>query len=383
MRILLVGDYPPDPRLGSAKVYFKLREEFQNLGHSVELILGDRFGVAPRNRLLRWAISPVLAARAVLRVAPSLHRWDVLDAASAEGLWLGVCRRLTRTSQPALVARSHGLEHRNFARMVEDDRVGLVRKAWYRRWYYPIVRMTQVQIAASLSDRMILLNEADRDFAIKGKWLPRDRTEVIPHGVSSRFIDTPAGRTNHDGFRFLFCGSWDAMKGVHYLAKGFELFRAQGGSAILTVVGGGHPASIIRKSFDESVHAFVHVVDRVDEDELMRIYRTHDVLLFTSTYEGFGMVVPEAMSQGLPVIGTSEGISGSLVQDHVTGRRIPSRDPVALAKAMHDLANAPDHSHHLGEAARHAVASMTWRHAAEQTIQCYEDAIRHAESRRG
>ena len=39
MRILLVGDYPADPRLGSAKVYYKLREEFAALGHDCDVLL--------------------------------------------------------------------------------------------------------------------------------------------------------------------------------------------------------------------------------------------------------------------------------------------------------------------------------------------------------
>jgi hypothetical protein len=34
VRILLVGDYPPDPRLGSTKVLIKLQEEFRALGHT-------------------------------------------------------------------------------------------------------------------------------------------------------------------------------------------------------------------------------------------------------------------------------------------------------------------------------------------------------------
>ena len=39
MRILLVGDYPADPRLGSAKVYYKLREELAALGHDCDLLM--------------------------------------------------------------------------------------------------------------------------------------------------------------------------------------------------------------------------------------------------------------------------------------------------------------------------------------------------------
>ena len=39
MRILLVGDYARDARLGSTKVLFKLQEEFRALGHVCDLLL--------------------------------------------------------------------------------------------------------------------------------------------------------------------------------------------------------------------------------------------------------------------------------------------------------------------------------------------------------
>lgn len=381
MRILLVGDYPPDPRLGSAKVYFKLREEFQRLGHSVELVLGDRLGQSPRNRLLRWAVSPILAARAVLKACPRLEGIDVIDAASAEGLWLGLGRRFSARGRPALVARSHGLEHLNYRRMLEDHRAGIVPKPWYRRRYYPMVRLSQVRAAAALSDRLILLNQGDRDYVKAHNWLPEERVDVIAHGVSERFMMPPIKPDPMRGSGFLFCGTWDATKGVHYLARGFERFREQGGKTALTIVGGGWPSALILGTFAQSTHPYIRVVDRLNEDELMGMYRTHDALLFTSTYEGFGMVVPEAMSQGLPVIGTSQGIAHSLIRHGITGLLVPARDSEALAKAMLHLSQSPELRKQLGDSARECVASMTWRRTAESTIECYEKAITQSEGR--
>ena len=56
-------------------------------------------------------------------------------------------------------------------------------------------------------------------------------------------------------------------------------------------------------AFAPAVRPFVTVIDRAPEDRVMAEYRRHDALLFPSTYEGFGLVVIEAMSQRLPVIG--------------------------------------------------------------------------------
>ena len=56
MRILLVGDYPNDPRLGSTKVFVKLQEEFRALGHTCDMLLADELGARPRNRFARWLV---------------------------------------------------------------------------------------------------------------------------------------------------------------------------------------------------------------------------------------------------------------------------------------------------------------------------------------
>jgi hypothetical protein len=94
LRILLVGDYPDDPRLGSGKVYHKLREEFTRLGHECRVLLAPDLGERPRSARLRWLLGPALAARAVGRTFREHGAFDVVDAASAEGAVIGVRRRL-------------------------------------------------------------------------------------------------------------------------------------------------------------------------------------------------------------------------------------------------------------------------------------------------
>ncbi|OYV99327.1 MAG: hypothetical protein B7X11_05465, partial [Acidobacteria bacterium 37-65-4] len=176
MRILLMGDYADDPRLGSTKVYYKLREELNRLGHDCDVMLAQEIGRWPRASKVRWAIAPALAARAVAR---SGKRYDVIDVASAEGSVLGLRRALSPGGEIAIVSRSHGLEHRNYQRLLEDHAAGLVRKRWHRRWWYPVARLSQVALAARWADRMIVLNDGDGEFAVARGWKPRAAVDVV------------------------------------------------------------------------------------------------------------------------------------------------------------------------------------------------------------
>jgi glycosyltransferase involved in cell wall biosynthesis len=375
LSILLAGDYPPDPTLGSAKVFFKLQEEFVALGHRCDILLSDAI-TGPRRRQIRQAVSPYYAGRAITR-RMGLVKYDVIDVASAEGLCIGLGNRLRRRAATPYVCRSNGLEALNYRRMIEDARAGLSRKPWTRRIWYPLSRLTQVEWAARLASRLLLLNQHDYQFAVEKGWQPADRIDVVPHGVSSRYLDDgpAAGAPRGDGL--LFCGTWDQMKGIAYLVGAVERLHAQGARYPLTVLGPGVPDRTVLAAFSEAVRPSVRVVPRVPEDEVIRLFRSHDVLLWTSTYEGFGLVLLEAMSQQLAVITTPVGCAPALVRADENGVLVPPRDADALASAAGRLMRDAPLRRRLGAAAARSVAAMTWRATAERTIDVYRRAIAH------
>jgi len=384
MRILLVGDYPNDARLGSTKVFVKLQEEFRALGHTCDMLLADDLGVRPRNRFARWLVEPIAALAAVRRVVRKSGPYDIIDVASAEGLWLAAMRRVRRavaqSAQAAggpapIIARSNGLEHLNYQRMLDDDRAGLWKKPWTRRWWYPAVRLSQVALAARLADRLIVLNDVDREFAVSEGWKSSASIDLVSHGVSTRFLADAPPADHPRGRGILFCGTWDHMKGIHYLAAAFSSLVSQGRTSNLTILGGGVPEASIRAGFPQDAQRYVTVVDRVSEAEVIAAYRAHDVLAFTSSYEGFGMVLLEAMTQRLPVVSTPVGCARALVSHERTGLLVPCRDAGALAAALGRLLDDRALRTSLAERAFESVRDMTWTRSAVATLAVYERAL--------
>ena len=366
LSILLAGDYPADPTLGSSKVFYKLREEFTALGHQCDIVFGEEIG-GPRSRQVRQAVGPWYAARAIAR-RQARARYDVIDAASAEGLW-------TDRSSAAIVCRSNGLEQLNYQRMLEDAKAGLTHKPWTRRIWYPLSRLTQVERAARRAHRLLLLNTHDYDYAIAQRWQPADRVEIVAHGVSSRYLEARPHGPQQRGGGLLFCGSWDHMKGIAYLVAAFERLHAGGRRWPLTILGPGASESTVLAAFAPATRAFVRVVARVPEEDVIRMYRSHDVLLWTSTYEGFGLVLLEAMSQELAVVTTPVGCATALVRDGENGMIVPPRDPAAIAGAVERLMADDSLRCRIGAAAARSVSGLTWRATAEHTIDFYRKAI--------
>jgi glycosyltransferase involved in cell wall biosynthesis len=373
LRILLVGDYADDPRLGSAKVAHKLREEFRAAGHECDALFAEDLGPRPAGRQVRQLVSPVLGHSAISR-ALAQRPYDVVDAASAEGLWFGAGKRLGRRRSTAFVCRSNGLEHRNYNRMLGDSRAGLASKPWTRRIWYPASRLSQVAAAARMADRLLVLTEGDRQFALDRGWQSNERIDVVAHGVSGRFLARgPEGTTRGSGA--LFCGSWDFTKGITYLAAAFNQLAQEGRPVPLTVLGPGVAAEVVINAFSATARPHVKVIDRVAEERVIDEYRRHDLLVFPSTYEGFGLVVLEAMSQGLPVVAAPAGCAPDLVRDGETGAIVPFRDAQALASAVARIMSSPGERARMGANCADRVAGMSWEKTAERTIEVYARAL--------
>lgn len=374
MRILLVGDYPADPRLGSTKVLVKLQEEFRALGHTCDLLLGDALGSFPRNPYLRQALAPAVAFSAVRRMFVTRGRYDVVDVASAEGLWVGALRRRF-LGKAVVISRSNGLEHLNYRRMLDDHRDGVLNKPWTRRLFHPIVRLTQVAGAARVADRLLVLNDVDRAFALSRRWKSEQDIDVVPHGVSERFLAGSPPADHPRGRGILFCGSWTEVKGVAVLVDAFSRLVEGGLTTNLTILGGGVPEGTIREVFSPTARNFLTIVNRVGEEEVMAAYRAHDVLAFPSTYEGFGMVVVEAMCQRLPVVASPVGCARALVTSERTGLLVPPRDGRALAAALARMLKDPELRARCAATAFDQVRHMTWSNTAKQTLAAYSRAL--------
>jgi glycosyltransferase involved in cell wall biosynthesis len=373
LSVLFVGDYPPDPTLGSPKVFYKLQAEFQALGHRCDVMFGPEIGGTPY-RQVRQLVSPWRAGNAIVRRLEA-GAYDVVDAASAEGLFFGILKKFGSYKNVAYICRSNGLEQLNYRRMLDDARAGLGSKPWIRRLWYPASRLSQVAAAAHLSDRLLLLNERDRDYALEHGWQQPDRIDVIGHGVSERFLADDPGPGAPRGGGLLFCGSWDHAKGIHYLVQAFVRINAASPDRRLTIFGPGVPAATVLRAFPEPLRAQVRVIDRGPEESVIEAFRTHDVLLWPSTYEGFGLVVIEAMSQRLPVVATPVGCASRVIRDGSSGVLVPARDAAAMAVAAERLMQDASLRRQMGCAARQAVAGASWRACAETTLHCYRSAL--------
>ena len=105
---------------------------------------------------------------------------------------------------------------------------------------------------------------------------------------------------------------------------------------LLLIVGDG-PELESYKSLVKSYKLENNVKFEGWSDNLTSYYKTADLFLLTSNYEGYGRTVIEAMAAGCPVVMTDVGLAGELLVDELDGLVVPVGDKITLTKAIQEL----------------------------------------------
>ncbi len=175
---------------------------------------------------------------------------------------------------------------------------------------------------------------------------------VVPYGAPTVY-DGPRTWTTDGPIRVLYVGSLSQRKGVSYL---LAAMRQVEGAATLTVIGSRvAPCAPL----DEALKN-LRYIPSLPHAGILEEMRQHDVLVFPSLFEGFGLVITEAMSQGMTVITTPHTAGPDLIRDGHDGFIVPIRDPVAISERLLLLARDRERLTAMGRAAIATARMRTW-----------------------
>jgi glycosyltransferase involved in cell wall biosynthesis len=162
---------------------------------------------------------------------------------------------------------------------------------------------------------------------------------VAPH--ASRYLNLPSPRLEVPSGGWLAVGSLEPRKNYAALLDALERYwQRSKARRPLTIAGGsGWKSEEIHRRIEElEQRGLVRYLGYVSEERLKQLYREAFALVFPSHYEGFGLPIVEAMSQGCPVItrrnSSLEEVGGSaaLYYNHTVED---------LVQRMIDLENSP------------------------------------------
>lgn len=370
---MTAGAWPPPLRAGGPH-YYRLRSDSDIGGevyermllerlpdHGVELVLG-----LPRNHCARpspagwkvdelrhelglhWLRAPLAFTPYVIRLLRG-RRVDLLRGHSVRhtGPALLYGRGLARSRVP-IVLHHHHL----------DPRWGALEAAVARR-----------------ADAVITVSEHSRSRLIAAG-VASSLIHVVLEGVarppaSERWADAwPRG----DSLRLLSLGRLEARKRPWVAIDALAALARRGVRASLVIAGEGPIEAQLRKRARVlGLADAVRLVGRVSEQDKWRLYDSADVLLFASTLEGFGLVVAEAQSRGLPAVIAEGAATAEAIEPGESGL-VAAPDGEAFAARVAELADervrAP-----MAERARRFAGRFDWDACARSVAEVYRRLV--------
>jgi glycosyltransferase involved in cell wall biosynthesis len=314
--------------------------------HGVDLELGlprgHAFGPLPPGSTIttlgrrdpHWTLTPLLYLPYAMRLA---RRVDLLRGHSVRhtGPALLLGRALTRAQVPVVLHHHH----------------------LYPRW-------ARLEAAiARRADAVITVSEHSRDELV-ARGVAAERVHVVVEGVAR----PPAtdGRRDAwpgDGLRLLYLGRLEARKRPDLAVAAM---RAAGVEASLVIAGDGPLAPQLAGDG-------VRLLGRVSEEDKWRLYDSADILLFGSTLEGFGLVIAEAQSRGVPVIAAAGTATREALVDGETGLLVPP-GAEAFGAAIRELAD-DDRRAVMSARARAFAQRFDWDACAAGVAAVYRELV--------
>jgi glycosyltransferase involved in cell wall biosynthesis len=230
-----------------------------------------------------------------------------------------------------------------------------------------------------MTDSGIAISQAIARFCIEVEGAPAGKITTIYYGLPLQIVDRKQARIalRHElklppdtPLVGMVCRLIE-QKGVIYGLRAFARVASQFPAAHLVIAGDG----VLHNALEREART-LGVADRVHflgwRSDTPTIMAALDLMLMPSLWEGFGLVMLEAMAQTVPIIGSDVSAIPEVVLDRETGRLVPVRDTGALATALSDLLSDEAGRRHMGLMGQDRVeTTFSVVHMVDQTLALY------------
>ena len=186
--------------------------------------------------------------------------------------------------------------------------------------------------------------------------------------------DRIASKTS-EKFKILFVGRFLYWKGMHLGLRAIAEVAKQFPDIHLTMVGEGPEESDWKKQAQQlGIASKTEWIPWLSKQDLIKSYQTHHLFLFPSLHDSGGMVIIEALAQGLPVVCLDLGGPGVII-DNSCGIKITTikkreKDIIKdLSIALLKLLNDSDTFGRLQEGALNRMSEFAWKHIINDIYQ--------------
>ena len=417
---MIAGEYPP--RWGGiGSVVFHLAGHLASFGHQVTIITRSHSGIAPVQSGVSivevpWIKLPMKFTRSyaknALKVLKRLHQAEPFDVihvhlplasftskefkfmeqniapvcCSLHGSWLGEKQGVIRAAKAGESATW----------LNPNDLAIRLTAKWYSRYEKAGLLNTSISVANSKSTL--------KEFA---EWYAPEKqynAKVILWGCDHKVfrpanMDDEEEQLAHEKIRhqyncddekalshkastgtpmLLAVGRLVARKGYMTLLRAMPNILVKHPGAKLVIIGRGHMKSKLMKEAKKlSISDSVFIKSGMSFDDLAQHFRSADLVVYPSYYEGQGLIPLESMSSGTPVVTVDMAPLTEMVDDTVGGL-FESGNSQDLAKTVTNmLSDAKDRSIKAEAGRKLVLSKYTYEHNANDFLQIYQSILKN------
>lgn len=305
------------------------------------------------------------AMRAAIEPADVLHLhtpWEPVNPAAA---------RLARSAGTPYIVSIHG--------MLDDW--SMAQRGLKKRAYLAVLGRRLLEGAAFVH----CTASAERDQA--SRWFPRGRSRVLPCLVDVEPYRAPVGAAAAanawpelagDEPVILFLSRLHYKKGAEVLIDAAGRLHADGRRFRLVLAGPGDEAyvrGLRERARGAGVESITTFTGHVAGETKRALYERATIFALPTSQENFGIVFPEALASGTPVI-TTRGVDIWPELEASGGARIVDRDAGAFAGSIAAMLADPDETRSMGERGRTwALATFSGAALLEGYVAMYRAAV--------
>ncbi|HBI33653.1 MAG TPA: hypothetical protein DEA43_03480 [Candidatus Moranbacteria bacterium] len=243
---------------------------------------------------------------------------------------------------------------------------------------------TLIPLSLKRADKIVGVSQFTRDEIIKYYKINPEKVEWIHNSISDEFLNSNISSEQLENVRekyhlpkkfILYLGTLQPRKNVSHLVAAFARIKDSLGGTKLVVCGNieGHNAdSQIKKNvvkFD--LEEDVVFPGFIDEQDKVAVFALAHSFVFPSLYEGFGIPVLEAMSQGVPVLSSDIPSLKEIAETSALFFDLESLDD--FSKKLYDISMDLDLRSELIRLGKQRVSFFSWEKSAQKMLAIYEN----------
>jgi glycosyltransferase involved in cell wall biosynthesis len=275
----------------------------------------------------------------------------------------------------------HGLDHivypcQNSLRVMTIHDLTFIK---YPQYSPAIVKTYTARIKRCLAwtDLIITMTENTKRDIIHYLDFPAEKISVIP--LASRYSET--SYSSNCDFNFphpylLFVGTLEPRKNIENIVLAFNhLKKNYSIPHHLVLIGkkGWKYNKILRTISNSPYQNYIHHLDYLADDLVVKFYENTTAFIYPSHYEGFGLPVLEAMTLGTPVITSSTSSLPEVVGDAAV--TVNPQDYLELATEIYRVISQPNLQEELRDKGKSRAKLFSWEQTARQTLQAYKSIL--------